>query len=100
MSAFLMVSLFADVFNDTCPVAHQQFTQHPWWENQGGWKNLLNNLRLIIQPLMSWNLLKRWLEVFPISALRKGFKQLTSRMEAFCCPLVRKLLKHPDFLSA
>ena len=73
MSAFLMVSLFADVFNDTCPLAHPHFAQHPWWDNQSGWKNLLNNLRLIIQPLMSWNLLKRWLEVFPISALRKGF---------------------------
>ncbi|MGR3279993.1 IS701 family transposase [Acaryochloris marina NIES-2412] len=98
MSAFLMVSLFADVFNDTCPLAHQQFAQHPWWDNQGGWKNLLNNVRLIIQPLISWNLLKRWLEVFPISALRKGFEQLTSKMETFCCPLVRKLLKRSDFL--
>ena len=100
MSAFLMVSLFADVFNDTCPLAHQHFAQHPWWDNQGGWKNLLNNLRLIIQPLMSWNLLKRWLEVFPIRDLRKGFKQLTSRMEQFCCPLVRKLINCPDFSSA
>jgi hypothetical protein len=25
MSAFLMVSLFADAFNDACPLAHQQF---------------------------------------------------------------------------
>lgn len=99
MSAFLMVSLFADVFNDSCPVAHQHFAQHPWWDNQNGWKNLLNNVRLIIQPLISWNLLKRWLEVFPSRALKKGFEQLTSKMEAFCCPLVRKLLKHPDFLS-
>ena len=47
MSAFLMVSLFADAFNDSCPLVHQQFTQHPWWDNQRGWKNLLNNLRLI-----------------------------------------------------
>jgi len=29
MSAFLMVSLFADQFNDSCPLAHQQFVQHP-----------------------------------------------------------------------
>ena len=35
MSAFLMVSLFVDVFdvfNDACPLAHQQFAQHPWWD--------------------------------------------------------------------
>jgi len=25
MSAFLMVSLFADAFNNSCPIAHQQF---------------------------------------------------------------------------
>ena len=39
MSAFLMVSLFADAFNNTCPLAHQQFAQHPWWNNQSGWKH-------------------------------------------------------------
>lgn len=55
MSAFLMVSLFADAFNEACPLAYQQFAQHPWWEYQGGWKNLLNNLRLIIQPLICFN---------------------------------------------
>jgi SRSO17 transposase len=39
MSAFLMVSLFADAFKETCPLAHQQFAQHPWWNNQSGWKH-------------------------------------------------------------
>ena len=61
MSAFLMVSLFADPFNNSCPLAHQQFTNHPWWNNQSGWKNLLNNLRLVIQPLICFNWLGRWL---------------------------------------
>jgi hypothetical protein len=58
MSAFLMVRLFADAFNDACPLAHQQVAQHPWWNNQRGWKNLLNNLRLISQPLICSNWLK------------------------------------------
>ena len=31
---------------------------------------------------MSWNPLKRRLKIFPGSALRKGFDQLTSRMRA------------------
>jgi SRSO17 transposase len=39
ISAFLMVSLFADAFNDACPLNHQQFAQHPWWNNQSGWKH-------------------------------------------------------------
>jgi SRSO17 transposase len=83
MSAFLMVSLFADQFNDTCPLTHQQFAQHPWWNNQSGWKSLLNNLRLIIQPLICFNWLKRWLEVFPITGLQTGFEQLTDKMNEF-----------------
>ena len=42
ISTFLMVSLFADAFNDSCPTAYQHFVQHPWWNNQSGWKSLLN----------------------------------------------------------
>jgi SRSO17 transposase len=91
MSAFLMVSLFAEQFNNSCPLAHQQFVHHPWWDNHSGWKNLLNNLRLIIQPLICSNWLKRWLEVFPIAPLHIGFEQLTRQMNAFICPLVQEL---------
>ncbi|MBL1178447.1 IS701 family transposase [Pantanalinema sp. GBBB05] len=100
MSAFLMVSLFADQFNDSCPLAHQQFGQHPWWNNQSGWKNLLNNLRLIIQPLICFNDLKRWLKVFPIASLHLGFEQLIRQMNAFICPLVHQLNLQPIFSSS
>ena len=100
MNAFLMVSLFADQFNDSCPLAHQQFVQHSGWDNQRGWKNLLNNLRLIIQPLICFNWLKRWLEVFPIASLHCGFEQLTYRMNAFICPLVHQLNLQRIFSSA
>jgi SRSO17 transposase len=100
MSAFLMVSLFADPFNDSCPLAHQQFTQHPWWNNQSGWKNLLNNLRLIIQPLICFNWLKRWLEIFSIPSLQPGFEQLMHQMNGFVCPLVHRLNLQLLFSSA
>jgi SRSO17 transposase len=100
MSAFLMVSLFADQFNASCPLAHQQFVQHPWWNNQSGWKNLLNNLRLIIQPLICFNWLKRWLEVFPMTSLQVGFEQLTQKMNGFSCPLLRRLNLQLTFSSA
>jgi SRSO17 transposase len=91
MSAFLMVSLFADAFNDACPIAHERFAQHPWWSNQSGWKHLLNNLRLVIQPLICCNWLKRWLQVFPIASLERGFEQLTDQMNQFVCPIVHQL---------
>ena len=100
MSAFLMVSLFADAFNEACPLAHQQFAQHPWWEHQSGWKNLLNNLRLIIQPVICFNWLKRWLTVFPIPALDAGFEDLMRRMNQFYCPLVHHLTTTIEFSSA
>ena len=28
----------------------EQFARHKWWDRGQGWKNMLNNLRLIIQP--------------------------------------------------
>lgn len=88
MSALLMVSLFADAFNDCCPLVNGQFAQHIWWNNQSGWKHLLNNLRLVIQPWVCFNWLKRWLEVFPIAPLETGFEQLMSQMNQFVCPVV------------
>ncbi len=91
MSALFMVSLFADAFNDACPLAHQQVARHPWWNHQGGWKNLLNNLRLIIQPLMCFNWLKRWLEGVLIASLDAGFEQLMQQMNQFVCPRVHGL---------
>ena len=100
MSAFLMVSLFADPFNNSCPLAHQQFTKHPWWNNQSGWKNLLNNLRLVTQPLICFNWLKRWLEVFPSASLEAGFDPLTDNMNQFVCPLVHRLNLQLIFSSA
>lgn len=65
-----------------------------------GWKNLLNNLRLIIQPLICFNGLKRWLEVFPIASLHLGFAQLTHRTNSFICLLVHQLHRQHLFSSA
>ncbi|MEL6383677.1 MAG: IS701 family transposase, partial [Cyanobacteria bacterium J06626_18] len=100
MSAFLMVSLFADAFNDSCPLSHQPFAQHPGWESQSGWKNHLNNLRLIIQPLICFNWLKQWLKVFPTPSLRSGFEHLSNLMNQFYCPRVRRLMTLNRFSSA
>ena len=56
------------------------FTQHVWWDLEKGWKNLLNNLRLVMQPFISFNLLKPWLDVFPIPRLSLGFPELIAIM--------------------
>lgn len=43
-----------------------------------GWKNTLNNLRLILQPTLVLWLIFPWLEVFPNSKLLLGFNYLIS----------------------
>jgi len=73
MNAFTMVSLVADAFNRECPLSEQVFTQHPWWDKQRGRKNLLNNLRVVMEPWIAFNHLKRWLTVFFIPTLEQGF---------------------------
>ena len=56
---------------------------HPGWEPGKGWKNLLNNLRLIIQPYVYYCLLYGWLEVFDLPFLKGGFTHLIARMNEF-----------------
>lgn len=59
------------------------FTAHPQWNHQTGWKNTLNNLRLIVQPLLLFWLIYPWLDVFPNSNFLLGFNQLISAMNEF-----------------
>ena len=88
MSAYLLVSLHSQVLNNhpeqsvnqtTDPVV-ARFQKHEWWDEGSGWKNLLNNLRLVIQPLIFFNLLNPWLRVFPVSHLSVGFLTLIALM--------------------
>jgi SRSO17 transposase len=59
--AYLLVSLQSPVFgpkDDTSERSHlptvttppDRFSEHRWWDSGQGWKNILNNLRLILQP--------------------------------------------------
>ena len=88
MSAYLRVRLHSQVLNkhseqglnkSTDPVV-AKFSEHDWWDFGSGWKNLLNNLRLVIQPFIFFNLLKPWFRVFPVSHLSIGFLTLIALM--------------------
>jgi SRSO17 transposase len=66
MSAYLTVSLHSGSLypqtdfqgdNQASVVVHK-FCMHPWWDEGSGWKNLLNNLRLILQPFVLFNLIR------------------------------------------
>jgi len=60
-----------------------RFSEHPWWDAGHGWKNVLNNLRLILQPYVCFCLLLPWLTVFDIPPLRAGFAEITGMMNVF-----------------
>jgi len=88
MSAYLLISLQAEVLNkipdkglhEPTDSVVSKFSEHQLWDEGTGWKNLLNNLRLVIQPYQFFNLLKPWLRVFPISHLSVGFFTLITLM--------------------
>ena len=91
MSAYLMVSLHANPLNPA-PTSNslssidpivKRFNSHPRWDKGNGWKNILNNLRLVIQPFIFFNLIKPWLKVFSIPRLSLGFSQLIALMNRF-----------------
>ncbi len=56
---------------------------HPQWNNKNGWKNVLNNLRLIIQPTILLSLLAPWLDIFPERSLYLGFHNLIAAINRF-----------------
>ncbi len=56
---------------------------HKQWNHECGWKNTLNNLRLIIQPLLLFWLIYPWLHIFPNSHLLLGFNHLIDAINKF-----------------
>lgn len=59
------------------------FSNHKEWNHETGWKNALNNLRLIVQPLFLFWLIYPWLDIFPNPNLLLGLNQLISAMNQF-----------------
>jgi len=83
MSAYLLVSLHTSLLHQpqlqpsTQPAAQPQaialkLVQHPDWNQASSWKQVLNNLRLVIQPSVILNLLQPWLNLFPIPRHQQG----------------------------
>lgn len=91
MSAYLLVSLHTSVLHPgdgqtedpSASKVSEQFASHRYWDQGQGWKHWLNNLRLILQPFVFFNLLRPWLDVFSIPSLLTGFKRLLELMNGF-----------------
>ena len=89
---YLMISLNCPAFlslNQSCsteaeiPPPTVDFSSHQQWNLQTGWKNVLNNLRLIIQPTILLWLISPWLDIFPNHYLWLGFHDLIQTMNQF-----------------
>ncbi|MEO0839697.1 MAG: IS701 family transposase [Cyanobacteria bacterium J06643_5] len=52
------------------------FSIHQQWNHEVGWKNTLNNIRLIIQPTLLLWIIYPWLDIFPSANLLLGFNHL------------------------
>lgn len=82
---YLMISLNSEALRSLSECSSREFesqktttdlSNHPQWNHKEGWKNVLNNLRLMIQPTIILWLIVPWLEVFPNRNLLVGFHKL------------------------
>ncbi len=80
MSAYLMICLLSESFNSTLNPISKTFQNHELWDKGKGWKALLNNIQLILQPYFYFNLILKWLKVFPIPQLSLGFPRLIAKI--------------------
>lgn len=94
LSAYLLVSLHTNALHQFQPQPLIQrnaqpkaialkLTQHPAWNQANGWKQALNNLRLVMQPSVVLNLLQPWLNLFAIPRLSAGLECLVALMNRF-----------------
>ncbi|MEA5606465.1 IS701 family transposase [Nostoc sp. UHCC 0252] len=86
-SAYLLVSLHSEQLLKLAPQSESIFSSHPWWNQGNGWNNILNNLRLILQPFTLFNLIKPWLAVFTVPKLSEGFFQLQMIINNLTCSI-------------
>ncbi len=90
---YTMISLNSPallVLNQSCQIkterqrnSHIYFSNRQLWNHECGWKNVLNNLRLIVQPLLLFWLIYPWIDILPNSQLLLGFNHLIAAMNQF-----------------
>ena len=81
--AFLNLDKSLTIETETDNNRYNNFANHKLWNHEDGWKNTLNNLRLILQPLLLFWLIYPWLDIFPSSNLLLGFNHLIAKMNQF-----------------
>ena len=63
----------------TCQTELESYlAAHADWQQKAGWKSMLNNVQLLLLPLLAFNLVKPWLRVFSNPLLTSSFLALIS----------------------
>lgn len=98
MSVYLMVSLQSEQLKqrknqdiEKEKSVKEEIRKHPYWDEGKGWKNILNNLRLVLQPLSYFNLLKPWFVVLFKPRIIKLFCSLFSQINQFINSIVEAI---------
>ena len=81
--AFLAFNQSSEIRPELKQTSLVDFSNHKQWNHDSGWKNTLNNFRLIVQPLLLFWLVYPWLNIFPNSNLFLGFNHLINAMNQF-----------------
>ncbi|OLT63508.1 hypothetical protein BJP37_26330 [Moorena bouillonii PNG] len=81
--AFLSLKKSTEVANKVRDADDIQVSNHQQWNHKGGWKNVLNNFRLLIQPIMMLWIIFPWLDILPNSNLLLGLNQLISEINQY-----------------
>lgn len=107
MSAYLMVSQQSEELNKSreaslakSKLAQEEIKKPPGWDEGKGWKNILNNLRLLIQPWCCFNLLKPWLFVVFKPQIVRLFYRLFSQLNQFINSLLEKIFPYNSYFSS
>ena len=107
MSSYLMVSLQSQALNESrktpdklAKSAQEEMQKHPKWNKGKGWKNTLNNLRLFIQPLCYFNLLKPWLVVIFTPQILRVFCRLFFQLNKLTNSLLEMIFPRSFYLSS
>ncbi|NEO75989.1 IS701 family transposase [Moorena sp. SIO4G3] len=74
--AFLSLNKSPEVENEATDTDDVEVSNHQQWNHEDGWKNVLNNLRLLIQPIMMLWVIFPWLDILPNTNLLLGLNQL------------------------
>jgi SRSO17 transposase len=103
--AFLLISSHAhssqsqsQSYVDALSICQEELAKylsvHPDWSQRPGWKSTLNNLRLLLIPMLAFNLVKHWLAVFDIPALSLCFQELASLVSLVSNAFAERGLSH------